>query len=177
MLGRDLPTTALNPTSELFLALRISGWKRKIKSVTRRKEKKLCIDMSMLSIKSHAVGPKAVIITTVPPFLEKCQLTSVWIWAASAPVHIMHCTALHFTTTFFGPSGTRFARCHFRAQKSLDFQGPPLPMALKIEFPASKSLRPAPYKTGTSTLIVKLIAKYPTPPHWERRAIKPNHIN
>ncbi len=31
------------------------------------------------------------------------------------------------------------------AQKSLDFQGPPLPMALEVNFPASKSLRPAPY--------------------------------
>jgi hypothetical protein len=31
--------------------------------------------------------------------------------------------------TFLG-----FARCHFRAQKSLDFQGPPLPMALEIGF-------------------------------------------
>jgi hypothetical protein len=39
-----------------------------------------------------------------------------------------------------------FARCHFRAQKSLDFQGPPLPMTLEMDFPASKSLRPAPYK-------------------------------
>jgi hypothetical protein len=39
-----------------------------------------------------------------------------------------------------------FARCHFRAQKSLDFQGPPLPMALEMDFPALKSLRPALYK-------------------------------
>ncbi len=35
-------------------------------------------------------------------------------------------------STFLGPNGTRFARCHFRAQESLDFQGPPLPMTLKI---------------------------------------------
>jgi hypothetical protein len=34
----------------------------------------------------------------------------------------------------------------FQGQKSLDFQSPPLPMALKMDFPASKSLRPAPYK-------------------------------
>ncbi len=34
----------------------------------------------------------------------------------------------------------------FRAQKSLNFQGPPHPMALEGNFPASKSLRPAPYK-------------------------------
>jgi hypothetical protein len=32
--------------------------------------------------------------------------------------------------TFLGTNGSLFARCHFRAQKSLDFQGPPLPMAL-----------------------------------------------
>jgi hypothetical protein len=48
--------------------------------------------------------------------------------------------------TFLGPKGTRFALCHFRSQKSLDFQGPPLPMALEMDFPASKSLHPAPYK-------------------------------
>jgi hypothetical protein len=33
-----------------------------------------------------------------------------------------------------GPeNGTRFARSHFRAQESLDFQGPPLPIALAID--------------------------------------------
>jgi hypothetical protein len=33
-----------------------------------------------------------------------------------------------------GPeNGTRFARFHFRALKSLDFQGPPLPMALAMD--------------------------------------------
>ncbi len=31
------------------------------------------------------------------------------------------------------------------AKNSLDFQGPPLPMALEVNFAASKSLRPAPY--------------------------------
>jgi hypothetical protein len=45
--------------------------------------------------------------------------------------------------TFLGPNGTLFARDHFRAQKSLDFQGPPLPMTLEIDFLPSKSLRPA----------------------------------
>jgi hypothetical protein len=40
----------------------------------------------------------------------------------------------------------RFARCRFRAQKSIDFRGPPLPMALENDFPASKSLCPAPYQ-------------------------------
>jgi hypothetical protein len=34
----------------------------------------------------------------------------------------------------------RLARCHFRAQKNLDFQGPPLPVALEMDLPASKSL-------------------------------------
>ncbi len=29
-------------------------------------------------------------------------------------------------STFLGPNGTLFARSHFRAKKSLDFQGPPL---------------------------------------------------
>ncbi len=36
--------------------------------------------------------------------------------------------------------------CHFRAQQSLAFQGPSLPMALVIDLPASKSLRPTPCK-------------------------------
>ncbi len=36
-------------------------------------------------------------------------------------------------SAFLGPNGTRFARDHFRAQKSLDFQGPPLPMALEMD--------------------------------------------
>jgi hypothetical protein len=34
---------------------------------------------------------------------------------------------------FWGPNGTYLARGHFRAQKSLDFKGPPLPMALKMD--------------------------------------------
>ncbi len=33
-------------------------------------------------------------------------------------------------STFLGPDGTRFARFHFKAQKSLNFQGPPLPTAI-----------------------------------------------
>ncbi len=48
--------------------------------------------------------------------------------------------------TFSGPSGTRFAHCHFSAQKSLDFHGPPLTMPLEMDLPAPKSLNPAPYK-------------------------------
>jgi hypothetical protein len=32
-----------------------------------------------------------------------------------------------------GPNGTRFARCNYRAPKSLDFQGPPLPVALVMD--------------------------------------------
>jgi hypothetical protein len=55
-----------------------------------------------------------------------------------------------------GPNGTRYPRCHFRAQKCLDFQGPPLPMALEMDLPPSKSLRPAPYKQ-TGKLIDILI--------------------
>ncbi len=36
-------------------------------------------------------------------------------------------------------------RCRFKAQKSLDFQGPLLQVAFVMDLPASKSLRPAPY--------------------------------
>jgi hypothetical protein len=51
-----------------------------------------------------------------------------------------------FISTFLGINGTCLARCHFRAQNSLDFEGPPLPIALEMDFPATKSLRPSPYK-------------------------------
>ncbi len=46
---------------------------------------------------------------------------------------------------FLGPNGTHFARCYFRAQKSLGFKGPPLPMAFVMDMPASNSSRPPPY--------------------------------
>jgi hypothetical protein len=50
--------------------------------------------------------------------------------------------------------GTRFARCHFRAQKNLDFQGPSLPMALvmdvaRIKIIMSRSIE----ETDTLTVI------------------------
>jgi hypothetical protein len=50
------------------------------------------------------------------------------------------------TETLLIPNGTRFARCDFRTQKSLDFQGLPPPIALEMDFPTSKALRPPPYK-------------------------------
>ncbi len=37
---------------------------------------------------------------------------------------------------FFGPNGTRCARCQSWAQKCLDFKGPPFPMALEMDVPA-----------------------------------------
>ncbi len=46
-------------------------------------------------------------------------------------------------STFSGPNVTRFARCHVRIQKSLDFQGPRLPIALEKDLLPTKSLRPA----------------------------------
>ncbi len=36
-------------------------------------------------------------------------------------------------STFLGPNGTRFPCGHLRAEKSLNFQGPPLPMALEMD--------------------------------------------
>jgi hypothetical protein len=39
---------------------------------------------------------------------------------------ITNVTVLYMALTFLGPNGTLFARCQVRAQKSLDFQGPPL---------------------------------------------------
>jgi hypothetical protein len=53
--------------------------------------------------------------------------------------------------------GKSITPCHFRAQIGLDFQGPPLPMARKMDLSPSKSL---PYRMSrailtTGTLIVK----------------------
>jgi hypothetical protein len=45
---------------------------------------------------------------------------------------------------FFGPKWHSLRWCHFRAQKSLDFQGPPLPMPLVMMLHPSKQLRTAP---------------------------------
>ncbi len=36
-------------------------------------------------------------------------------------------------STFLGLNSTRVSRCHFRAQKSLDFQCPPLPMPFEMD--------------------------------------------
>jgi hypothetical protein len=43
-------------------------------------------------------------------------------------------------------SWSKFRCQYFMAQKSLDVQGPSLPIAIEIDLPASKSLRPATYK-------------------------------
>jgi hypothetical protein len=39
-------------------------------------------------------------------------------------------------------------------QKSPDFQGPPLPVALEIDLPPSKSLRPVPYKQKGTLIVI-----------------------
>jgi hypothetical protein len=51
-----------------------------------------------------------------------CHCNQKW-----RPRSLLHWT-MYSRSTFLGPNGTRFARCPFRAQKSLDFQGPRLPM-------------------------------------------------
>jgi hypothetical protein len=56
-------------------------------------------------------------------------------------------------STLLGPNGTCFARCHFRAQKSLDFQGPLLSMALVMYVACIKIITSRAIKT-TGTLIV-----------------------
>ncbi len=43
------------------------------------------------------------------------------------------------------------ARSHFRAQKTLDFQGPPLPMPLVMDLARLKPFRTAPYKQQVQT--------------------------
>jgi hypothetical protein len=47
------------------------------------------------------------------------------------------------STSLSHANGTRLA---LRAQKSFDFQDPPLPMVFQTDLPASKTLRTAPYK-------------------------------
>jgi hypothetical protein len=53
-----------------------------------------------------------------------------------------------------GPEKTTSEANAIWAQTNRDFQGPPLPMSLEMDLPQSKSLRPAPYKQTTGTLIV-----------------------
>ncbi len=48
------------------------------------------------------------------------------------------------TRGFFGPKWHSLCSCHFRAQKSLDFQGPPFLMPLVMMLHPSKPLHTAP---------------------------------
>ncbi len=57
-------------------------------------------------------------------------------------------------STFLGPNGTRCARCHFRAQKSLDFRAHPFERALLWISPHPNPYVPPHITTGT--LIVKI---------------------
>ena len=54
---------------------------------------------------------------------------------------------------FFGPKWHKQSECHFRAQKSLDFQGSPLPMPWVMMLHPSKPLSISAIKT-TGTLVV-----------------------
>jgi hypothetical protein len=62
-------------------------------------------------------------------------------------------TSLRGTLDFFGPKWHSLRSCHFRAQKSLDFQGPPLPMPRVMMLHSSKPLSMSAIKT-TGTLVV-----------------------
>ncbi len=46
---------------------------------------------------------------------------------------VRYIAEFHGPCFFFGPNGIRFARCHFRAQKCLNFQSPSLPVALVMD--------------------------------------------
>jgi hypothetical protein len=48
--------------------------------------------------------------------------------------------------SIFGPKCHSRLSLPFQNPKSLDFQGPPHQTALVMDFPPSKSIRPAPYK-------------------------------
>ena len=53
----------------------------------------------------------------------------------------------HESLNFFGPKQVSLGSSCFRAQKSLDFHGPTLPMALVMDLPPSNTLHTAPYKS------------------------------
>jgi hypothetical protein len=59
------------------------------------------------------------------------------------------------TKWLFGPNGTRFAHCHFRAQKSLDFQGPTLTIAIVMDIARFNIIISRAIET-TGTLIVNI---------------------
>ncbi len=52
---------------------------------------------------------------------------------------------------FLGPNGTRLAHSHFKVKKSLDFQGPPLPMPHVMDLASLK----------TAVARVSLVAAFP----------------
>ncbi len=56
---------------------------------------------------------------------------------------------------FFGPKGHSLRSCHFRAQKSLDFQGPPPPMPLVMMMHPQNYYVPRHKTTGTLIVIIK----------------------
>jgi hypothetical protein len=62
-------------------------------------------------------------------------------------------TSLRGALDFFGPKCHSLRLCHFRAQKSLDFQGPPIPMPRVMMLQPSKPLSISAIKT-TDTLVV-----------------------
>jgi hypothetical protein len=55
-----------------------------------------------------------------------------------------HVPVVFMALNFLGPKWHSLPSCHFRAQKSLDFQCPPLPMPLVMMLHPSKPLRTVP---------------------------------
>ncbi len=68
-------------------------------------------------------------------------------------------TELQANSTFLGPNGTSFARSHFKAQKSLDFQGPPLPLPLVMDLARLKTA--VVYHGETAVARVSHVAAFP----------------
>jgi hypothetical protein len=58
------------------------------------------------------------------------------------PMYLSYYMALRRKDSDAGPNGTSFACCHLRAQKSLDFQGLPFPMALVMDVARIKIITP-----------------------------------
>jgi hypothetical protein len=101
-----------------------------------------------------------------PPIISNTHTAAGHVWYIKFPMYLFFSMELglkdfevgynHYSghwkgwalkiSTFLGPNGTRFAYGHFRAQKGLNFQCPPLPMAHKMYVANIKIISSRPYK-------------------------------
>jgi hypothetical protein len=88
-------------------------------------------------------GGKGVLPSTTVPYqyLHSCSKTHVH-KITNLPIFQMKLGIHDFDggKSIFWPKWHTLARCHFWTQTSLDFHSTPLPMALDMDLPTSKSL-------------------------------------